>query len=65
MLPAPVLALIFNASRKLLLDWKSATVVPIFKKGSRTDPANYRPISLTCVCCKVFEHIISQQYLTM
>ena len=40
---ATVLALIFNASLK----------------GSRTDPVNYRPISLTCVCCKVFEHIIS------
>ena len=59
---APVLALIFNASLhqgKLPVDWKTATVVPVFKKGSRTDPVNYRPISLTCVCCKVFEHIIS------
>jgi len=58
---APVLALIFNASlhqRKLPLDWKSATVVPVFKKGTRTDPSNYRPISLTCICCKIFEHII-------
>jgi len=65
---APVLALIFNASLhqdKLPVDWKTATVVLVFKKSSRTDPINYRPISLTCVCCKVFEHIISSQYLTM
>ena len=41
------------------LDWKSATVVPVFKKGTRTDPSNYKPISLTCICCKIFEHIIS------
>ena len=30
----------------------------IFKKGNRSDPSNYRPISLTSVCCKVLEHII-------
>ena len=44
---------------KLPSDWKRAFVVPIFKKGSRTDPSNYRPISLTCICCKLLEHIIS------
>ena len=58
MLHRPVLALIFNASLhqgKLPVDWKTATVIPVFKKGSRID---HRPISLTCVCCKVFEHIV-------
>jgi len=33
-------------------------VVPAFKEGSHADPSNYRPISLTCICCKLFEHII-------
>ena len=32
---------------------------PIFKKDVKTDPANYRPISLTCVLCKVLEHIVA------
>ena len=50
----PMLTLIFNAS----LQQGKPYVVPVFKKGSRTDPSNYRPISLTCICCKVFEHII-------
>lgn len=44
-------------------DWKSAAVVPIFKKGTRTDRANYRPISLTPVCCKVMESLIKDKLL--
>jgi hypothetical protein len=35
--------------------WKQANVTPIFKKGSSSDPQNYRPISLTCISCKLFE----------
>ena len=31
---------------------------PIFKKGDKADPSNYRPISLTCVLFKVLEHIV-------
>ena len=30
---------------------------PIFKKGDKSDPINYPPISLTCILCKVMEHI--------
>ena len=35
-----------------------ANVSPIFKKGDKSKPANYRPVSLTSVYCKVIEHII-------
>ena len=34
-------------------DWKTARVTPIFKKGSRTKPGNYKP--LTCIPCKIME----------
>ena len=39
--------------------WKFSEIVPIFKKGSRRDPLNYRPISLTSVCCKSLERLIA------
>ncbi len=38
--------------------WKEAYVTPIHKKGSKLDPANYRPISLTAVPCKIMETVI-------
>ena len=40
--------------------WKEAIVTPIFKKGCKSDPSNYRPVSLTSVVCKVMEIIISE-----
>ena len=43
---------------KLPLSWSRANIAPIFKKGDRSLAANYRPISLTSICCKILEHII-------
>ncbi len=37
-----------------------ATVIPIHKKGSKSDIGNYRPISLTCISCKVMESIVCE-----
>ena len=39
-------------------DWLKARVTPVYKKEEKTNPANYRPISLTCICCKIMEHIV-------
>ena len=45
-------------SGKLPLEWKIANVVAVHKKGSRKECQNYRPISLTCCFCKLFESIL-------
>ena len=36
-------------------DWKLANVTPVFKKGSKSNPSNYRPVSLTVNLCKILE----------
>ena len=58
---SPILTIIFNKSLQtgtVSDDWKAANNSAVFKKGQRYDPANYRPVSLTCLCCKILEHII-------
>ena len=58
------LTIIFNKSLSegVVPDsWKEAEVVPIFKKGKRDDPGNYRPVSLTSVCGKIMEKIVRKE----
>jgi len=46
------------ASADVPPEWKLANVTPIFKKGSKSSPSNYRPVSLTVVLCKIFKSIL-------
>jgi len=45
-------------------DWKLANVCPIFKKGSRSEAGNYRPVSLTSQLCKLLETVIRDAIVT-
>ena len=44
-------------------DWKEAQITPLFKKGSKQDPGNYRPVSLTSVVCKILESVIRDKVI--
>ena len=58
---SPIFCALFRQSldsSELPSDWLNAYVTQVFKKGPRCEPGNYRPVSLTCVPCKILEHII-------
>ena len=60
------LSIIFNKSLisgSIPDDWRLANITAIFKKGDRNNPENYRPISLTCILCKVLESIIKDHIM--
>ena len=63
---AKPLSMIFQSSfdeGQLPSDWKKAEVIPLYKKGQRNDPGNYRPVSLTSVPGKIMEGVLRDQLL--
>ena len=64
---SPILSLIFQKSLDTGVvpsDWRTAHVSPIYKKGFKYNPENYRPISLTCICSKILEHVVVSSIMT-
>ena len=57
----PVFAQLFKQSidtGEIPKEWSLANICPLFKKSDRSLACNYRPVSLTCVPCKLLEHIV-------
>ena len=57
----PIFAHFFQQSTdegEIHKEWSLANICPLFKKGDRSLAYNYRPVSLTCVPCKLLEHIV-------
>lgn len=64
---APPLTALYNKSLEegtVPAEWRHAFVTPVYKKGDKHSPSNYRPISLTVVCCKLLEHIVCKHILS-
>jgi hypothetical protein len=62
----PVLTKIFQISVNtgtIPDEWRSASIVLVFKKGDRHQASNYRPVSLTSIACKLLEHIVHSQVM--
>ena len=58
---ASSLTLLFKksfASGHIPTQWEQANVVPVHKKGNKSQVSNYRPISLLCIVSKVMERYI-------
>ena len=63
---SPVLTSLFRLSLHMGAvpkGWKLANIQPVPKKGSRADPANYRPIAVTSILCKVMERVLIHRLL--
>ena len=63
---APLLTCIFQRSfdcGEVPEDWRPANITRVSKKGDRFKASNYRPVSLTSLCCKIQEHIITSNIM--
>ena len=63
---APMRTHLFQQSLRdnsIPVKWKQAYVTPIFKKGNRSEPKNYHPVSLISFLCKTLKQILVNQIM--
>ena len=61
--PLATLCSLSMATGVLPSEWKRGNISAIFKKGNRHLASNYRPVSLTCIVCKLMEAIVKEQIM--
>ena len=66
--PVPVLAFIFQQSYDTsqahqIGSWQMSPQY-LKRETRQLNPANYRPVSLTCILCKTMEHIVFSQIMS-
>jgi len=64
---AEPLSLLFTSCQsvgKIPDEWRLAIVTPLYKGGISSAVTNYRPVSLTCVACKIMERIMASEMLS-
>ena len=66
--PSLVVPLVILISKSLTssvipTEWKISQVVPIFKKGRKAEPLNYRPVHLSSCLCKVVERVLARHMM--
>ena len=61
----PLYLLFTNSIRsgEVPIEWKTASICPIYKKGQKKSATNYRPVSLTCIISKLLESIIREHIM--
>ena len=66
-LSEPILMIFKNTLQqgKLPKIWKCANITPLYKKGKKSNPLNYRPVSLTSIVCKILEILIREEWIDM
>jgi hypothetical protein len=62
-LPLQLMFSVSLSTGEIPKDWLTSATTPIYKKGSRLEVKNHRPVSLTVTACRILERIIKDHLI--